>query len=404
MQASQSPLTVAGLLFLAACAGESAGPATTSTTRDSAGIIIVENRIDTARVRAGWELSESPTLTIGGLDAPEAQQLFQVSGAQRLQDGRVVVADGGSGEIRVYGDDGTFVHAHGRKGEGPGEYQDPRLAGVLDTDSLIVYDGRLRRISLLHPDDGFARSYLVGAEGGGFPVAIGATNEGGLAVGGGMFFSSEGGFPSGQVRPNSRYVILAPDGSVRGDLGDVPAAEMFARTADGMFQASGLPFGRRTAAAIGQDRFWLGTGEAWEVRGYALDAELVRIVRFDRPQMRVTEALRDAYLAAQLADVDDDNEAREIREQHADMPSPEMVPPYQDFAVDALQHLWIGEFELPAHTRRTYTIVDPDGHAVGRLTMPERTLPLDIGVDYLLGLTRDELDVERLTLWRLGRG
>ena len=105
-----------------------------------------------------------------------------------------------------------------------------------------------------------------------------------------------------------------------------------------------------------------------------------------------------------VALLDDANEAREIREQHADMPSPEMIPPYQYFAVDALQHLWIGEFLLPEHTRRTYTIVDPEGHAIGRLTMPERTLPLDIGVDYLLGLTTDELDVERLTLWRLGRG
>ena len=171
-----------------------------------------------------------------------------------------------------------------------------------------------------------------------------------------------------------------------------------------MFQAASLPFGRRTAAAIGRDAFWLGTGDSWEVRAYAPDAQLERIVRFDRPQMRVTDALRDAYLAEQLADVDDANEARQLRERHADMPSPELVPPYQHFAVDALQHLWIGEYVLPDQTARTYTIVDPEGRATGRLTMPERTLPLDIGADYLLGLTRDELDVERLTLWRLKRG
>ncbi len=35
--------------------------------------------------------------------------------------------------------------------------------------------------------------------------------------------------------------------------------------------------------------------------------------------------------------------------------------------------------------------------------MPVRTAPLDIGRDYLLGLTRDELDVEQLTVWRLRR-
>lgn len=396
--------SIALWVVMAACGGEGGGPPITVTERDSAGIVIVENSVDTARARAGWAIDSTPRLTIGGLEAPESQQLFQVSGARRLRDGRIVVVDGGSGEVRVYGAGGTLEHAHGRKGEGPGEFQDPHLAGVLGADSLIVYDSRLRRVTLLHPDDGFVRSYLVGTEGGGFPVAIGITDEGGLAIGGGMFFSSADGFPSGSVRPNSRYVILAPDGSVRGDFGDVPAAEMFARTGDGMFQASSLPFGRRTAAGLGRDRFWLGMGDAWEFRAYTLDAELVRIVRFDRPQMRVTESLRDAYLAEQLADVDDDNEARGIRDQHADMPSPDLVPPYQAFAVDALQHLWIGEYVLPGQTARTYTIVDPDGRAVGRVTMPERTAPLDIGADYLLGLTRDELDVERLTMWGLERG
>ncbi len=401
-QPTLAMLTLAALC--SGCAEQAATRAVTTTVRDSAGITLVENRIDTARARGGWALGEAPILTIGGLDVPESQQLFQVSGARRLADGRIAVVDGGSAEVRVYDRRGALVHAHGRKGEGPGEYQSPRLAGVLGPDTLVVYDSRLRRVSLLNPDAGFVRSFLVGTEGGGFPLAIGVTDEGGLAIGGGMFFSSDQGFPSGRVRPNSRYVILSPDGSIRGDFGDVPAADMFARSSGGMFQAASLPFGRRTAAAVGHDAFWLGTGDAWEVRGYTLDAELVRIVRFVRPQPRVTDALRNAYLAEQLADVDDAGEARQLRERHAAMPSPELVPPYEHFAVDAVEHLWIGEYLLPDQVARTYTIVDPEGRATGRLTMPERTLPLDIGTDYVLGLTRDELDVERLTLWRLERG
>ncbi len=395
--------TLAWAALYFGCAEQPSTSAVTAAIRDSAGITIVENRIDTARARLGWTLGDAPLLTIGGLDVPESQQLFQVSGARRLADGRIAVVDGGSAEVRVYDPRGTLVHAHGGKGEGPGEYQSPRLAGLLGPDTLVVYDSRLRRVSLLHPDQGFVRSYLVGAEGGGFPLAIGITDDGGLAIGGGMFFSSAEGFPSGRVRPNSRYVILAPDGSVRGDFGDVPAADMFARSSGGMFQAASLPFGRRTAAAVGRDAFWLGTGDAWEVRAYTLNAQLVRIVRFDRPQPRVTDALRDAYLGEQLADVDDADEARQLRERHADMPSPELVPPYEHFVVDVLQHLWIGEYVLPDQSARTYTIVDPEGRATGRLTIPERTLPLDIGADYVLGLTRDDLDVERLTLWRLER-
>ncbi|MCH7567167.1 MAG: hypothetical protein IH787_05870 [Nitrospirae bacterium] len=49
----------------------------------------------------------------------------------------------------------------------------------------------------------------------------------------------------GAVRQNSRYVILTPDGSVRGDLGDVPAAGMFAR----------LQMSSRTEVGYQQDAF-----------------------------------------------------------------------------------------------------------------------------------------------------
>ncbi len=58
------------LVLFSACASEDAGPPITVTERDSAGIAIVENRIDTAGARTEWEIDPTPTLTIGGLDAP----------------------------------------------------------------------------------------------------------------------------------------------------------------------------------------------------------------------------------------------------------------------------------------------------------------------------------------------
>jgi len=156
-------------------------------------------------------------------------------------------------------------------------------------------------------------------------------------------------------------------------------------------------------AAAAPDRLWLGTGDAWEITAYALDATPIRIVRFDRARVPVTAELRDAALASRLEDADDNDQAREIRSRFRDMPIPDRVPPYDIFLVDALDNLWIGEYRLPGRTTRDYTIVDSDGRAIGRTTMPARTRPLDIGPDYVLGVTRDELDVERLTLWTLHR-
>ncbi|HEX9692619.1 MAG TPA: hypothetical protein VGA22_11015 [Gemmatimonadales bacterium] len=393
----------AAVVLFVACTEASVPPPVTVTTRDSVGIVIVENRMDTAEIRSGWALGGEPLLTIGGVDAPESQQLFRVSGARRLADGRVAVVDGGEAELRIYDARGRLERTHGRRGEGPGEFESPVLAGLLTSDSLVVYDSRLRRASVLHVDGGYARSYLIGEEGGGYPVVIGIAENGGLAMGGGMRFSSAEGFPTGLVRPNSRYVVLTPEGGVRGDLGDVPAAEMFARTGGGTFQASTLPFGRRTVAAAGHDHLWLGTGDAWEINVYTMDATLTRVVRFDRARQPVTAELRAAYLAERLADVDDEAEARAARASVAELPIPGLVPPYDHVMLDALGDVWIGEYLLPGQLHRTYTIVDAHGSAIGRLTLPSRTRPLDIGPDYVLAQTLDELDVERLTLWRLDR-
>ncbi len=94
----------------------------TTVVRDSAGIAIVENQIDTAAARAGWAIDPG----------------------RRLADGRIVMADGGAAEIRVYGADGALVVAHGGKGEGPGEdYVLGLTRDELDVEQLTVW--RLRR-------------------------------------------------------------------------------------------------------------------------------------------------------------------------------------------------------------------------------------------------------------------
>lgn len=391
------------ILFCASCGGDAAGPSMSSVERDSAGITIVENSMDTALAREGWVIDPSPNLVIGGLDAPVDQQLFQVRGGGLLPDNRIVVMDGGSAELRIYNADGSLAARHGRKGEGPGEFTQPRLAGRTVDDTLVVYDRQLRRVSHLHADEGFVRSYQVGDEGGGFPIAIGVTETGGLAVGGGMYFSSQEGFKGGVQRPNSRYVILSPDGSIRGDFGEVPAAEMFGLVGEGSFSVFGLPFGKSTVAAVTPDRFWLGTGDSWEIKVYTLDAKLSRIVRFDRDPAPVTGDLRDAALLERLENADNEAAERTIRRQFEDMPLPDLIPPYQIMMIDALDHAWIGEYLVPGATNRTYTVVDSEGHAAGRVTFPPHTAPLEIGPDYVLGLTRDELDIEYVTLWRLTR-
>ena len=48
-----------------------------------------------------------------------------------------------------------------------------------------------------------------------------------------------------------------------------------------------------------------------------------------------------------------------------------------------------------------WSVFDVEGFFLGRVTMPHEFSPLDIGPDYVLGLWRDEDDVEHVRMYEL---
>lgn len=97
-----------------------------------------------------WRLSQEPILEIGVLEGEEAYQLFRVGGAVRLGDGRIVVANTGTRQMRVFGADGRFTQSFGGEGEGPGEFQWPSRIRKLGGDTLMVWDSEIQRITLMN--------------------------------------------------------------------------------------------------------------------------------------------------------------------------------------------------------------------------------------------------------------
>ena len=68
-------------------------------------------------------------------------------------------------------------------------------------------------------------------------------------------------------------------------------------------------------------------------------------------------------------------------------------------------HLWLEEFEPPGEDRpgALWTVLDPEGRVLGWVETPDGLEIYEIGADYLLGHTRDELGVEYVQLWSMER-
>jgi hypothetical protein len=108
------------------------------TSRDSAGVTIVENRRGAWGRRDSWRLSQTPLLDIGVCEGDPSYELFDAHSSVRLTDGTIVVANGGTQELRWYDATGTFVRSVGRSGGGPGEFTSLDDIALLGGDSVAA--------------------------------------------------------------------------------------------------------------------------------------------------------------------------------------------------------------------------------------------------------------------------
>ena len=401
-------LLLASLFTIAgACTSDpTQGP--TMEVRDSAGVTLVENRGELPPGEGVWTVGSEPLVSIGTFQGDTLYQLYEVSGAVRLADGRIGLANRGTGEVRIYGPDGRFLMSHGRKGEGPGEFQSPALAGVLGTDTLVVVDYQLRRISLVGAANGFLEATRVEEGVGGALYPSGVLADRTILVGGGFSWSSDSGveLTDGYTRPPTTYQSVNLDGTLAHDFGEFPGSEFFMqvqRSGGGIAMSARLiPFGRHPMEAAFPTGMYFGSGDSWEIEVYDLEGRLVRLVRWDRSPQSVTDVLLDSYIQEQEAEAGG-NEAREIRQQISEMPVPETMPAFGGLHADDLGYLWVERSRIPGDEVPVFDIFDSEGALTAQATLPEGSELLHVREDEILVLVRDDLGVEYLRLFSLAR-
>ena len=111
---------------------------------------------DAPRVFA--DVDPSPALSIGGAEDAGPARFYRIQNVRVDGRGRVWVADGGSGELRIFLPDGTPWKTRGGVGEGPGEFTSIRLLGAFAGDSVLVADDANGRVTVFDLEGEIARS------------------------------------------------------------------------------------------------------------------------------------------------------------------------------------------------------------------------------------------------------
>lgn len=369
--------------------------------RDSAGVEVVENRAPTGPADAAWAVDEVAFLEIGLEDGPPEYQFSRVEGALRLPDGRIVVADGGSRQVRFFNPTGRFLFSSGRRGDAPGEYREIVGLGYGPGDSIWVFDYGNRRFTVLTGDGELARTLTLD------PTLSNVSAVGRLADGSFVvreFWSSAGrgaaAIRLGLVRDLAAVARYAPDGAKMDTIGLFLGREIYVSTEDGRGVMSTPLFAHVTSAAVHADKVFVGDQEFFEVGVYSADGTLRRIIRLTGIDLRVTGDDIARAIEWRLAAVSSEQRPM-MRAQLDAMDVPATRPAYSKLLVDSDGALWVGDHAPYPEDPLLWHVFDAGGRLVSVVEMPQRFRVFDVGADWILGVWRDDLDVEHIRLFHL---
>lgn len=390
---------VLAVVLATGCAGDK-GRAT-AEVRDSAAVHIALTHNAEQLPPLRWRV-DTAGVEIGSSEAEASRPLFQITGATRLSDGRIVVGSAGNHELRFYSAQGALLATAGRMGRGPGEFQALMWLARIRGDSVVAWDAAASRLSVFDPSGGFVRA--VTPDGLGlFPRALGALEDGRVLVAAGAGAS----IPQlGKSRRDTlSYVLLRADGGLD-TLGRFPGEETIAiQDATGMLIRP-LPFGRATVAATHGSRVFISTADRYEIGEYDVRGGLRGLIRTDKPSLAVTPSdIRDyREKLVTLGGAGDSDASRKQRLLLDQAPYPAQMPAITGLKTDTEGNLWVRESQQPGDTLGTpWTVFDPRGQAVGTVRLPDALEVYAIGPDWLLGVQLDENHVEHVKLLPITR-
>jgi len=407
------PLFAALVLALAACdaPGDHALSGEWRAQIDTIGDTVVVRTLSGSEWGAAGLVAE---VRIGALEGEDHEMLGDVAGLAVGPDGDIYLYDRQVPALRRYAADGRYLGTLGRRGGGPGEYENSDGGLVVLRDGRVVLrDPGNARFSVWGPDDGFLESWP--ARGGTFTATP-------------IFPVRDGGFHNpvfGAGLP-TRLVRHGPDGAA-GDT--VPPPDRGVETptlsaqGEGISYLMSVPFAPRALWTLHPDGYFVSA---------VSDRYVVDLLRRGEPVLRIGRDDEPVPVAREERAAEEEAMRRRMRQADASWrwdgpPIPSTKPFMQALFAGEDGRIWVhlhrpGERDpeegrsmdpgapppLPTFSEPVvFDVFEDDGRYLGRVEAPEgfSTFPRPIfRGEHVWSTERDEMGVQYVVRYRIGTG
>lgn len=392
-------VTIASVGALACQQDQQGATGLLSQVRDSAGIRIVESARPPERSRLGWTIGPEPSVSIGVLEGEEPYMLHWAFNSVRLSDGRIVVANGGTQEVRVFDASGSHLVTWGGSGEGPGEFRSLTRVAPWPGDSIVAWYSPGMALSVFDSHGDYGRSFALQSG----QDTIWLRPRPTAARGDGTILSIMD--PEGA--DTAEVEIWDGDGALVGSLGRHPSRPVIITT-NGELQ--GIAYSRELVTGLWGDLIVASPTSSYEIRAFRADGTLARIVRREHILRVPAEADLEPWIEEQVGMVAaspglPEGFIDQMRQALQSRTLAETFPAFSTILPDAAGNLWVREYDFPREERPAplWTVFDPEGRVLGFVETPKGLRINQIGEDYVLGHVEDELGVEQVQVWPLER-
>ena len=386
---------------LGACGGDSGLTGDIQVQiEDSAGVRIVEYA-GVPEVGPPFAIAEEPVYRHGA--NPGDYAFRRIKAGRLFPDGGAVVSDEWNGELVVLSPDGATHEVLAKRGEGPGEVTYVYSLFVLGQDSVMMDDPRLLRLTFFAGDSVARIANLPRSRGLGV-VGTGSSGEVLLATRAPSrpLSGLEGEWLPGHM---ARFDMET------GTLDTVASYDYMARIPPGLEW--------NFIAAVGEvmvatGRFAHTRSDRPEITWSLPDGTVTQIVRWRAEPAQLTEEMlehveaderrRNRVAYPHWPDSRIEEMTREdMADYHASIGRP--LPFFGSPFADDEGGVWLPSYRLAGSQEGSpYTVISSDGEWLGEVEAPPRFRILDVTGGLVLGVLRDEMDVESVVVYELVGG